>query len=275
MTEKDREKEKQHETHPGGEPAGKTESHKGGNDRFLRDNQPDEQKGAVQSQGKGETDSDTVDSSDVKQPADSAAKKAAAAAKAKAAAAAKAKAAGAAKGGSIPGRASAKKKKEPPEPSPKQPVLDRWVRIIRGALGEEAVEDAMINRPNGHLPTLFISKDRWLEAARLLKEHEELAFDYLQNLAGVDYEEHMEVVFHLFSMRHRHAVGVRVKTERENPEIPSVTCVWAGADWNEREVYDLLGIRFTGHPDLRRILMPDDWVGHPLRKDYEPFDEGV
>jgi NADH-quinone oxidoreductase subunit C len=272
--------EKQNESHSGAEPAeapaGKTESHKGGNDRSVRDNQPDEQKGAAQSEGKGETGSDTDDSSDEKKSADPAAKaKAAAAAKAKAAAAAKAKVAGAAKGGSIPGRASAQKKEEPPEPSPKQPVLDRWVRIIREALGEEAVEESMINRPNGHLPTLFISKDRWLEAARLLKEHEELAFDYLQNLAGVDYEEHMEVVFHLFSMRHRHAVGVRVKTERADPEVPSVTCVWAGADWNEREVYDLLGIRFTGHPDLRRILMPDDWVGHPLRKDYEPFDEGV
>ncbi len=83
----------------------------------------------------------------------------------------------------------------------------------------------------------------------------------------------IEVVYHLFSYRHRHAVVVKAAASRDAPTLPTVSTVWRAAIWQEREIFDLLGVVFTGHPDLRRILLPEDWVGHPLRKDYvEPTE---
>lgn len=168
-----------------------------------------------------------------------------------------------------------KKAEEPLEPSPRQPLLDRYVAVLTERVDPEAVEDSFINRRDGHRPTLVIAPGKWAEAARLLCEESSLEFNYLENLSGVDYETEMEVVYHLTSLTHGHDVCIKVKTQRDAPQVPSVTGVWRAADWHEREVYDLLGIRFTHHPHLRRILMPEDWVGHPLRKDYEPYDQGV
>lgn len=85
----------------------------------------------------------------------------------------------------------------------------------------------------------------------------------------------MEVVYHLYSYANRQSLSVKVKTDRESSVVPSVVDLWKGADWNERETYDLLGIHFEGHPNLKRILLPDEWEGHPLRKDYQPLDEEV
>lgn len=99
--------------------------------------------------------------------------------------------------------------------------------------------------------------------------------NYLRNVSGTDQETHLEVAYHMLSLETKQDYCFKVKTEREAAAIPSVTPVWPTANWNEREIYDLLGIHFHGHPDLRRIMMPDDWVGHPLRKDYEPFDPEV
>ncbi|HTI51373.1 MAG TPA: NADH-quinone oxidoreductase subunit C [Planctomycetaceae bacterium] len=127
------------------------------------------------------------------------------------------------------------------------------------------------------------------EVARYLKTEPTLSFDALNDLTGVDYcepdpkktakfghEPHVEVVYHLYSYTHRHALVVKVKLPRWKndapgsiPELPSVCGVWAIADWHEREAFDLMGINFTGHPDLRRILCAEDWEGHPLRKDYD------
>jgi NADH-quinone oxidoreductase subunit C len=127
------------------------------------------------------------------------------------------------------------------------------------------------------------------DVCRFLKEDARLAFDLLNCISGVDYlepdakkapkagfEPHTEVVYHLSSFRHRHRFVLKVLLPRwkadkpgELPEVPSVTSLWATADWHEREVYDLSGVWFTGHPELTRILLADDWVGHPLRKDYE------
>ena len=105
--------------------------------------------------------------------------------------------------------------------------------------------------------------------AALLKSDPDLSFDSLQCLSAVDYKEHIEVVYHLFSMRHRHKFVLKVHLPRESPRVPSVEGVWRGANWHEREAYDMMGIVFDGHSDLRRILCPDDWEGWPLRKDYE------
>ncbi|TCS83399.1 NADH-quinone oxidoreductase subunit C [Tepidibacillus fermentans] len=158
--------------------------------------------------------------------------------------------------------------------SPKQPLLDQYVKIIKEQVGEEAIKDAFINEPNDHMPVLVINKDKWYDVAKLLKDHPEMRFDYLMNLAGVDYEKYMEVAYHFYSYSRNEFLGVKVQTERDGGTVPTVMDIWATADWHEREAYDLLGIGFTGR-QISRILLPDDWVGHPLRKDYKPFDEEV
>ncbi|REK66535.1 MAG: NADH-quinone oxidoreductase subunit C [Cohnella sp.] len=175
-----------------------------------------------------------------------------------------------------PAGAAAETNEPPPKPpSPNQPRLDRAVQLLRELVADDAVESASINEANDHLPTLVVRKERWLQAARLFRSHEELNANYLRNVTGVDYETHMEVVYHLLSLDSGHNYAIKVRTDRDRPSVPSVTPVWETANWNEREIYDLLGIDFPGHPDLRRIMMPDDWEGHPLRKDYVPLDPEV
>jgi len=95
-----------------------------------------------------------------------------------------------------------------------------------------------------------------------------LGLDCLNCLSGVDWRTHLEVVYDLSSLRHPVKVHLRVAVDREAPVVPTVSDLWRAADWHERECYDLFGIRFDGHPDHRRILLPEDWVGYPLRKDY-------
>ncbi|AFH59178.1 NADH-quinone oxidoreductase subunit C [Paenibacillus caseinilyticus] len=162
----------------------------------------------------------------------------------------------------------------PKEPSPKQPLLDRLTAILK-EFREGIVEDAVVNEKGGHIPTVYIKAEAWPETADMLRTHPELGLHYLRNVSGVDMETHMEVVYHFISLEHKQDYCFKVKTDRENPSIPSITPIFPTADWNEREIYDLFGIDFPGHPDLRRIMMADDWVGHPLRKDYEPIDPEV
>jgi len=108
------------------------------------------------------------------------------------------------------------------------------------------------------------------EAAADLKA---LGFDMLGMVTAVDFGEDFELIYRLRSREMRVGMIVRTRVPRENPAVASVTDLWPAANWHEREVYDLFGLTFEGHPDLRRILLPDDWVGHPLRKDYE--DPGI
>jgi len=201
-------------------------------------------------------------------PEEKAAAKAAAAAKAKAAAAAKVKAV---QGGDGAGAAE----EAPKAPSKNQPFLDKYVFRITEAFGADTLEASYINELAKDVPTLVVKKERWLEVAPFLKEDEQLGFDYLSDLHGVDYEDRMEVYYHFYSYKNRQSVAIKVKTDREQPTVPSVMDIWHGADWNEREAFDLLGIHFPGHRDMRRILLPDDWVGFPLRKDYVQYDEEV
>lgn len=138
-------------------------------------------------------------------------------------------------------------------------------------------------------PWIEVSADAIADVASFLKGDDRLKFDHLNDLTGVDYlepdpkkakkfdhEPHIQVVYHLSSYELKHLATIKVKLPRwqgdktgELPEVPSVAGVWAIADWHEREAYDLMGIHFTNHPNLRRILCPEDWVGHALRKDYE------
>jgi len=115
-----------------------------------------------------------------------------------------------------------------------------------------------------------VSPEKWHSFASQLKESKELAFDYLFNLTGVDYGDNLGVVYHLESTTHHHVVVVKVATNRENPEIPTICDIWRTAEFHEREAFDFFGIKFTNHPDLRRIFLDEDWKGFPLRKDYDP-----
>ena len=112
--------------------------------------------------------------------------------------------------------------------------------------------------------------ENWFDIAKHLKENEDLYFDSLQCNTGFDVEGGvLESRYNLHSMKHLHAIEIRIKVSIENPNIPSVESLWRVADWFERETYDMFGINFTGHRDLRRILLPEDWEGWPLRKNYE------
>ena len=120
-------------------------------------------------------------------------------------------------------------------------------------------------------PFCVVSAARLVEVCRFAKEDPALAMDFLEDLTAVDWPKRnvIEVVYHLFSYRHRHGIVLKVEADRAAPRVRSVESVWRAATWFEREVYDLFGVEFAGHSDLRRILLPDDWVGHPLRKDYQ------
>ncbi|WP_066248613.1 NADH-quinone oxidoreductase subunit C [Neobacillus drentensis] len=196
---------------------------------------------------------------------------AAAKAKAKAVAAAKAKAAAAAGGKADATAAPAAEAK----PSVNQAFLDKYVKVISEHLGSDVLEDSYINKLSKDVPTLVAKRDTYYKIAQFLKYNELLGFDYLSELHGSDFETHMEVYVHLFSYKNRQSVALKVKIDRSEPTIESLQPLWAGAEWPECEAYDLLGIKFPGHPDLRRILLGEDWVGHPLRKDYEPYDVEV
>jgi NADH-quinone oxidoreductase subunit C len=127
------------------------------------------------------------------------------------------------------------------------------------------------------------------DVCRHLRDHQELAFDMLNCITGVDYFEpdekkaaqvewqpHVAVIYHLSSLTHHHRIALKVRLPRwrdgvpgQLPEVPSVSDIWRTAEWHEREVFDLVGVSFPGNRDLRRILCPEDWPGHPLRKDFD------
>ncbi|MBJ8078053.1 NADH-quinone oxidoreductase subunit C [Bacillus cereus group sp. N12] len=195
--------------------------------------------------------------------------------KAKSIAAAKAKAAAAARAKTKGAESEKEDVPKQEESSVNQPYLNQYVEVIRGKLGGSTLVDSYINKLSKDVPTLVVDPSKYYEVMELLRFHEGLAFDYMSELHATDFVTHMEVYVHLFSYGKKQSVAVKVKLDREVPQVESVTALWKGADWPEREAYDLLGIVFKGHPNLTRILMPDDWVGYPLRKDYEPYDVEV
>ena len=121
----------------------------------------------------------------------------------------------------------------------------------------------------GEWVTVFVDAKSWKEIALQLRSDEALSFDYLFCLTCVDWKTHLTMVYHLTSTNHRHTLVVKSKLDRNNPEIETVSDTWRTAEFHEREVYDLFGVKFLHHPDLRRLLLTDDWEGWPLRKDYE------
>ncbi len=131
----------------------------------------------------------------------------------------------------------------------------------------EAILDAKLeNVPD---PFIKIRTDAIKDVCEFARTDERLQFDYLMCLSGVDFKGKLGVTYHLHSMTLRHKIVLKVEVPTETPDVPSVESVWKTANWHEREAFDLYGLNFTGHPDLRRILLPYDWEGYPLRKDYE------
>ncbi len=123
---------------------------------------------------------------------------------------------------------------------------------------------------------LVVEPKDLITVCRHLKHHEPFFMDYVANVTAVDYpnEQRMDLVYHLYSMHHKHGpMTLRVKLNRARPVVASVTPLWRGAEFQEREVYDLFGVQFEGHPDLRRILMWEGFEGHPMRKDYVVEDQ--
>lgn len=117
--------------------------------------------------------------------------------------------------------------------------------------------------------TVTVPSGRAYEVMRALCDGNQTKFDYLVCLSGVDWGTSLGVVYHISSSVFKHLLVIKTSTaNRENPQLDSVVSIWKGAEFHEREVFDLLGINFKNHPDMRRILLDDDWVGHPLRKDY-------
>jgi len=124
--------------------------------------------------------------------------------------------------------------------------------------------------PDDKHPRVDIQTKYWRRLAETLHDDDQLAFDWVGCLSAVDYvaDDRVAVVYDLYSTRHDHWFAVKVYMDRESPRIASVMDLWPAADWHEREAFDMMGIVFEGHKDLRRILLPEDWVGYPLRKDY-------
>jgi NADH-quinone oxidoreductase subunit C len=119
--------------------------------------------------------------------------------------------------------------------------------------------------------TVKVKKSDIVKISRFLHDEPELSYDYLSDVVGVDYFEkkpRFEVVYHLYSIKNNTRLRVKVGVDENDLKLDTVTTIWESANWPERECYDLLGIRFKDHPDLRRILLPDDWTCFPLRKDY-------
>ena len=119
--------------------------------------------------------------------------------------------------------------------------------------------------------TLVVPRSHLRRVSDFLCREPDLAFNFLSDISAVDrfpVEPRFELNYHLLSIQHRAVLRLRVRAHGNDPVVPSVTTVWTTANWHEREIFDLFGVRFEGHPDLRRILMPEDWEGYPLRKDY-------
>jgi NADH-quinone oxidoreductase subunit C len=138
-----------------------------------------------------------------------------------------------------------------------QEILDQLKQQCGDAITEGEVKGVEVR--------LTVRPEATWKLCRILRD---AGFEYLNCISGADWVTHLEVVYDLSSLQHPNKVHLRVPVDRENPVLRTVTNIWRGANWHERECYDLFGVRFDEHPDLRRILLPEDWVGFPLRKDY-------
>lgn len=156
----------------------------------------------------------------------------------------------------------------PPPDDPREPATD-LERCLAAALAGISIEFRSPPVGSGD-PVVIVPADRIGEAARALKSDPDLAIDYPRCLSGVDLGENLEVVYHLYSTRHGHQIWLKVRVPADRPVVPSVTPVWRGADWHEREAAELFGFEFPGHPGLKLpFLLDEGFEGHPLLKSFE------
>ncbi len=168
---------------------------------------------------------------------------------------------------------AAKPAKAAAPPDPRVVAATALADEIRASIearhGAGAVEETGAAKT---IPMIRIAPDKWRDVVTFLRDSEDHRYDYVELMAGTDYKDYIELVIYLYSMKRDAYITVKTRTPRDAASLPSLTPVFPGVNWEEREVYDLLGVHFEGHPDLRRIMMWDEWKGYPLRKDYSDFD---
>lgn len=139
---------------------------------------------------------------------------------------------------------------------------------IQNLIGDWA-PDLEFTEEGSEFLNVFVPAEHLHSFMKKLKEDADTAFDFLFCVTGVDYKDHLQVVYHLESIKHRHILVVKAKTDgRENAVLDTVYDIWPTSEMHEREIYDLLGINFKGHPNMKRLFLDESWEGHPLRKDY-------
>jgi NADH-quinone oxidoreductase subunit C len=154
-------------------------------------------------------------------------------------------------------------------PGAATPPFGGWFDEVYDSLPGDAIEKVVVDR--GEI-TFFVRRDALVDVARQLRDDDKLRFEFCSSVSGVHYphdkSRELHVVYHLLSMSYRRRIRLEVTTPDDDRHVPSVVPVYPTADWHERETWDFFGVIFDGHPALTRILMPDDWIGHPQRKDY-------
>ena len=162
--------------------------------------------------------------------------------------------------------------KPKPKPKPKKPTYeDMEEDLLLDSLKEQFPQGIVSGQVFLAQPIYNVTLDRLYDVMLYLRDHSEFSFDYLVDVTALDYlgdEERFVLVYQLYSYQTSRLIRVKARLPQDQ-NAPSVTSIWRTANWLEREVYDMFGIEFSGHPELRRILLPDDWRGYPLRKDYD------
>lgn len=141
--------------------------------------------------------------------------------------------------------------------------------LVAGEVAERITRQLPDTVVESDKTAVFVKSESVAAVCRFLYDTDGLAFDYLSNLTGVDYLDHIEIIYHLDSLKHNHSLVLKTRCyDREKPAVPSVTPIWRGADFQEREVHDLLGVRFEGHHNLKPIVLWEGFEGYPLRRDF-------
>jgi NADH-quinone oxidoreductase subunit C len=155
-------------------------------------------------------------------------------------------------------------------------ISPEFKALVDAGLGDEIIASKRFRGQD----FITVRKNRIVEILTVMRDHPDCRYDWVSDILGVDLlgfdrEPRFEIVYSLYSLATYRRIVIKAQVDEDEPEIDSAHEVWPAAPWPEREIFDLFGIHFTGHPDLRRIMMPDDWVGHPLRKDYPLGGEEV
>jgi NADH-quinone oxidoreductase subunit C len=139
--------------------------------------------------------------------------------------------------------------------------------ILQSEFGEAVIE---FNDKQPADPFIQVTAESLFEISHTLRDKEEFLFDYLMCISSLDLFETIGVVYHMYSMKHKHKLVLKIIVPKSEPRVPSVELIWRSADWHEREAFDMMGVVFEGHHNMIRILCPYDWEGYPLRKNYQP-----